>query len=270
MKNIILTNHRCGSTYLVNTLGQISRTIDDTHVPLGEVAHPGRQMGWLNMDPETKKLYKNEELKTGTPLRGDQHQEKVKIHLQMMTETSSDYTCKIFIENYIIMNQLDFWKLFDDNDNARLIVLYRKDLEDLCMSRLFMDLYKITHSNNIQTKQEEDPNWTYNPKIFYDGGKHFGILEHALLTNGWLQGFIYNFKDRFNEVRTYEDMDGSDLKVDFQRYFDESIDPVIPKIKHIRKLLDKDEKKERIKNYKDFKKDFDNLLNKFSLPHTLD
>lgn len=270
MKNIILSNHRSGSTYLVNTLGQISRTIDDTHIPLGEVAHPGRQMGWLSMDPNTKRLSKDWDLKTGTPLRGDEHQEKLKIHLQMMNETSSNYTCKVFIENYIIMNHLDFWKIFDHNDNARLIVLYRKDLEDLCMSRLFMDLYKITNSQNIQAKQEEDPDWKYDPQIYYDGGKHYGILEHALMTNSWLRGFRYNYKDRIDEVRTYEDIDGLDLKNDFQRYFDESLDPVIPKIKHIRKLLDKDEKKERLQNYEDFKKDFDHLTNKFSLPHILD
>lgn len=273
MKNIIISNHRSGSTYLVNTLGQICRTIDDKHVPLGEVAHPGRQWGWLNMDPKTKALIKDHTYKTGDNVkrhRGLEYSKKLDHHLTCLNETSSDYTCKVFIENYIVMNHLDFWRLFDNNDDAKLVVLYRRDLEDLCMSRLFMDLYKITNSQNIQSKQIEDPTWTYDPQIHYSGSTHFGILEHALMTNNWLRGFRHNYKDKIHELRTYEGLDGTDYKKDFQRYFDDPIDEVIPKIKTIRKLLNKDEKIDRISNYEDFKKDFDSLLDKFDLPAMLD
>lgn len=232
MKIIILSNHRCGSTYFTKCMVRLSKTIY-----LGEVTSRNVQEGWLSLGPnkELITVHANKEGYRLLPWR----KRKLNNHLvETMIHTKSSFTAKIMIEDTWNINPCLLKTLFDVS--SLVIALKRNDIEDATMSHFFAMENSFT----------------------YDTDKHLQQMHYVLRTHEALHQFIRNNRNLLHDVREYENLDGKDVVKDFQQYFDYPVDTTI---NVPQKLRTKKEKIQSMNNYERFKKDFDNAIKEYAL-----
>ena len=237
IKNIILTNPRCGSSYFTNGMKRASQLLDPNHVGLGEAFSPKKHPLWLDLVDNKLKVNKSEirepELEFHDLVHRIEHTQK------LMLETDSPFTAKIHVGEYRdFANRTLFWDLIKQS-NTRLFFLYRRDIEDSILSFL------LIHLNRPNT-------------LYYDRTRHLPFIRNHIRNHADLRDFGKLHSQYIDHTLVYEDLDGKDFHKDFQPYFDQTIPDEF--VIANQKLYSKEDKIRIVINYEDFKKDFDHQL----------
>ena len=217
--NLILSNHRCGSSFFANGIAKLSNTIRLSE-PLAGVKH----WGWMSLDENNRLVL--DPTKKFNPVHPsvEVYRRLNNHHLKLMNETVTPFTAKLHIDHLWSSNI----NLIEDLlQKCTVFALYREDVEDALLSKHF-----LMYGNQA-----------------YDSRKHLQELRYSLRTHEGLHHLIRT--RQFDHVIRYEDLEGN--VNDFKPYFaqvDESI--VLPS-----KRMSKEEKINALQNYEDFKRDFD-------------
>lgn len=225
MKHLVITNHRCGSSYFEKGIAKYSQTLN-----LREILSDG-------VDGEYMSLTSNRELKLNPEKRNRTHEDildhaknrRINNHfLKMMIKTRTPFTAKIHVE-HIWMSDTNL--VNELLNNSKTYLLYREDVEDSIMSKFF-----LLHGTDTP----------------YESSKHLELIRYTLKTHEGLTT-LYNTRS-FDHVIKYEDLDPVDHVKNFQPYFDEPLTHLdsLPS-----KRMTKEEKIQTMINYEDFKRDFD-------------
>lgn len=254
-KNIFgVTDARSGSTYLFDSIAKVMRKINHNHVYLFEGFHPYYQKRHIRLDENQEILCDRTEIEA----LPDHKRLKVKYaqrnavsnHIcDCMINAKNSWSLKMFPVHYNTAPHNKIHYLLNQKSTYN-VFLYRKDLEDKILSKLFAEKSKL-----YNTEDPDDISKTYdNFSITYNkDNDHYFIREYLRYSIELKNLYPYTVWD---QVYCYEDLTG-DPVTDLTPIFGDKTEEYwsLTRGDHFQKALDKQDKIDRITNYKQFEDD---------------
>lgn len=264
MNYIGLTNYRYGSTYVFMSIAHfINQTQPTTY--LGEFFNPRHTNTMWCLDDDKSILVNQTELKAFRDWLSNQDNRDV-FKENLITKIDEKYSAAKNKSNYaLLQNTISNWvmkicpghirgitindieNLFENNKSVFLI---REDLEDSCLSYIYARISTIWNSDTLVEYNE----------VSYDRALHQNVIKTCIKDYNKLKSLEYRLNLDYKLV--YEDLTGNpvdDLKHLFEfeiHPYTETRQPGIPLEYNWVKLLSKEDKIKKMKNYNVFNRDF--------------
>jgi hypothetical protein len=295
-KHIIgLTTPRTGSSYVFDSLSYYHKKYNcPGNTDFGELYHPKK----IEAHAKSFTLNQSNVIITNIPSgiiseyyflklqRGDynitDHNKKIeysKYLLDLQMKAKSAYVCKVHSYHLDWIDNNQFINLLRLPTTSSFFV-YRRDIEDNLLSLLIATHSDMWNSRHLALERSPDINSSrdiskkeidncYSDTIIdYNHAEYVSILSNAIhqifqTYYSWYPKICWDY------TIAYEDLKG-DPTVDFQKYFENNLEPIEDDTKINRKLLSKEEKITKLNNYDMFRSILDLELKKYNMPLFLD
>jgi hypothetical protein len=262
-KSVIgMSDGRSGSSYVFDVLYQLKKQIPNNTPSfyLQELFHERMSDDFINLDANNNIVTAinnlNEYKLADCNIDIDERRRIASHNLECISKTNNQFVFKTLVEHMDWINETDYLAMLN-RENVVSFFLYRRDLEDQALSKLLADATHIYKSADIVTYDNVLINWTaseYEVLIR-------GVLDASTkLINTWYPKIDWDI------VTAYEDLSGDPVE-DFQKYYNQMLTPLSF---HLKKLLSKDEKRNKLHNYSVFKDQFDKVIEEYGVPSMLE
>ena len=249
MRFIIISNARCGTTYVSKALSQFSQQVSGYNSNLNELF---RFYGPLDYITDNNNRITFRQPKHNEDYESTLEEKEARNYRfnKILREHPINFTLKIhtsqFDSNLKLKDSImDIDKLFDNKDTFP-ILLYREDQLDRFISKLYaqvMDKYNLHHFDKRPNLKDLNAS--------YDRTRDMGNLIDYAKTCKLLRELYHTYK--WSLVIRYEDLCGDPVK-DFGHMFKNRVTPITNITK---KLGSKEDKRKNLHNFDMLRHDFD-------------
>jgi len=234
---IIISNARCGTTYLNVLIYNYLIQCDNNAVNLNEVFHRNTSIDHLQLNKKQLNVVSDQTLNQ-TPSDGKRSIRNNQTTLNMLRTATNQWICKIHMRQLSTVNTYQLFQLMD-RDDVTTIFMYREDIEDTILSNIFAvatDTFNTSHD-------------IIDDYMYYD---YTNSIDHTLRQNDLLLN-MYNTYPNWNYVVKYEDLteshkhNGKMVGINFDKCT----------LSLPQKMRLKSDKIKAMSNYSEFKTEFD-------------